>query len=49
MASAEARAVAEAVLGKVGLKEKIDAYPDQLSAASSSAWRSRGRSPCSQR
>jgi len=31
MAPAEARAVAEAVLGKVGLREKIDAYPDQLS------------------
>ena len=27
----KARAVAEAVLGKVGLREKIDAYPDQLS------------------
>jgi polar amino acid transport system ATP-binding protein len=28
---AEARALAEAVLRKVGLAEKIDAYPDQLS------------------
>src|ERR1700754_1700584 len=31
IAATEARAVAEAVLGKVGLQEKIDAYPDQLS------------------
>jgi polar amino acid transport system ATP-binding protein len=31
MPPAEARKVAEAVLGKVGLAEKIDAYPNQLS------------------
>ena len=31
VAPAEARALAESVLRKVGLAEKIDAYPDQLS------------------
>jgi len=31
VAPAEARALAESVLRKVGLSEKIDAYPDQLS------------------
>jgi len=31
VAAAEARTLAEAVLRKVGLAEKIDAYPDQLS------------------
>lgn len=46
---AEADARAEAILAKVGLSEKIDAWPARSRAASSSASRSPGRWPCARR
>ena len=41
--AAKARRGRLTLFGKVGLPEKADAYPHQLTAASSSAWPSRGR------
>ena len=49
LTAAEARERAEALLAKVGVLEKRDAWPNSSRAASSSAWRSPGRSPCSRR
>ncbi len=46
-ATDEAQRIARDMLGRVGLAEKFDAMPDQLSVDSSSAWPSRGRWRCS--
>ena len=43
----EARRRANELMARVGLADKVDAYPVQLSGDSSSAWRSRGRLRCS--
>jgi putative ABC transport system ATP-binding protein len=40
----DAASRSRAVLDRVGLAERLGHYPRQLSAASSSAWRWRGRS-----
>ncbi len=48
LSKAKARELAREVLARVGLEAKADHYPEQLSpAASSSAWPSPARSPCS--
>ena len=44
---AEARAAASALLGRVGLAERLDHRPSMLSGANSSAWRSRAPWSCS--
>jgi polar amino acid transport system ATP-binding protein len=45
----EARQRARELLDLVGLADKCDAYPSQLSGGSSSGWRSRGRWRCGRR
>ena len=48
LTAAQARLRASELLDKVGLLDKMDAYPNQLSqAASSSAWPLHGHWPCS--